>query len=135
MPFLCCLFFPSINHHSSQRSFQTTLFLSSLLLWHLLTSSSLLHNSLDHLLFLNQESSHNLISNSICRHAATISSVDGLLGLGHRGVLARTQGNDTGQGGTSDTTLGTGTSLLGVVVHEVAAGRLDDFDAVGAGVV
>jgi hypothetical protein len=97
-----------------------------------------LKNSLDNLLFFNQESTHNTVSNTVSTTRSTIGSADGLLGLGDRGEFTRTKSLDlhstsefpalsvssttyTSQSFTTVTTTRSLHGLLLVVVNKIAA--------------
>ena len=97
--------------------------------------SRLLENSLDDLLLLNEESTDDLVSNRVGRDATTVSTVNGLVGLGDIGVLSGSQGLNTRKRSTSVTTLGSGTVLLDMVVSKVSTRGLDDLNLVRSGVV
>ena len=114
------------------------LFLGSLLLGLLLRLgllSRLLKDALDDLLLLNKESTDDLLLDSVGRDGTTVSTADGLLGLGDVGVLAGSQSGNTGEGDTSVSTLGASAVLLDMVVTEVATRGLDDLDLVRSRVV
>lgn len=114
------------------------LFLGSLLLGLLLRLgllSRLLKDALDDLLLLNKESTDDLLLDSVGRDGTTVSTADGLLGLGDVGVLAGSQSSNTRKRNTGISTLGAGTVLLDMVVTEVATRGLDDLDLVRSRVV
>ena len=114
------------------------LFLGSLLLGLLLRLgllSGLLKNTLDDLLLLDKESTDDLLLDSVGRDGTTVSTADGLLGLGDVGVLAGSQSSNTRKRNTGISTLGAGTVLLDMVVTEVATRGLDDLDLVRSRVV
>jgi len=114
------------------------LFLGSLLLGLLLRLgllSRLLKDALDDLLLLNKESTDNLLLDSVGRDGTTVSTADGLLGLGDVGVLAGSQSSNTRKRNTGISTLGASTVLLDMVVTEVATRGLDDLDLVRSRVV
>jgi hypothetical protein len=115
------------------------LFLGRLLLLGLLLSlgllSRLLEDTLDDLLLLNKESTDDLLLDRVGRNGTTVSTVNGLLGLGDVGVLAGSQGSNTRKRDTGVSALGAGTVLLDVVVTEVATRGLDDLDLVRSRVV
>ena len=109
------------------------LFLGSLLLGLLLRLgllSGLLKNTLDDLLLLDKESTDDLLLDGVGRDGTTVSTADGLLGLGDVGVLAGSQSSNTRKRNTGISTLGAGTVLLDMVVTEVATRGLDDLDLV-----
>ena len=114
------------------------LFLGSLLLGLLLRLgllSRLLKDALDDLLLLNKESTDDLLLDGVGRDGTTVSTADGLLGLGDVGVLAGSQSSNTRKRNTGISTLGAGTVLLDMVVTEVATRGLDDLDLVRSRVV
>lgn len=114
------------------------LFLGSLLLGLLLRLgllSGLLKNTLDDLLLLDKESTDDLLLDGVGRDGTTVSTADGLLGLGDVGVLAGSQSSNTRKRNTGISTLGAGTVLLDMVVTEVATRGLDDLDLVRSRVV
>lgn len=60
----------------------------------------------------------------------TVRTLNSLLGLADRRVLARAEGLNTGQAGVAVAALGSGSLLANEVVPELATGRLDDATAV-----
>lgn len=95
----------------------------------------LLDNLLDNLLFLNKESTDDLLLDTVTASSATVSTVNGLLGLGGSGVLTGTESGNTGEGDATFTTLGSGAGLLEVKVTELATRGLNNLDLVRSSVV
>lgn len=95
----------------------------------------LLQHSLDNLLLLNQERSDNSLLDTVGASRATVSSLDGLAGLGDVGVLSWSQRGNTGQGNATVATLDLGRLLLDVLGDQLSTWGLDDLDLVGSGVV
>ena len=95
----------------------------------------LLDNLLDNLLFFNEESSNNSFLNTVSTSRPTVSSGDGLLGLGDRSVSSWSQSCDTGKCTTTVTTLWSGCLLLDVLSNKSATWGLDNLDLVRLSVV
>ena len=94
-----------------------------------------LQYSLDDLLFLNQECSHNSLLNTVSTSGSTVCSLNGLVGLGNLSVLSWSQGGDTLQSITTVTTLWSGGLFLDVLSNELSTRGLHHLDLVGSGVV
>lgn len=94
-----------------------------------------LQYSLDDLLFLNQECSHNSLLNTVSTSGSTVCSLNGLVGLGNLSVLSWSQGGDTLQSITTVTTLWSGGLFLDVLSNELSTRGFDHLDLVGSGVV
>jgi hypothetical protein len=60
----------------------------------LLLLLGLLHDLLDNLLLLDQESADDTVTNAVGAAGATVGTLDGLLGAGDLRVLARAKGGD-----------------------------------------
>lgn len=60
----------------------------------LLLLLGLLHDLLDDLLLLDQESADDTVTDAVGAAGATVGTLDGLLGAGDLGVLARAEGGD-----------------------------------------
>jgi hypothetical protein len=67
---------------------------SEMHLFLLLALLLLLQNLLDDLLLLNQESADNAVTDAATASRTTVGTLDGLLGLGDLGVLARAESGD-----------------------------------------
>lgn len=114
----------------------TSLFLRLLLgLLGLGLLSSLLDNLLDNLLFLNKESTDNLVLNAVGAERATVSTVDSLLGVANLRVLSWSQSSETGKSNSTFTALRSGWGLLDVKISKLSTRGLNDLDPVRSGVV
>jgi hypothetical protein len=60
----------------------------------LLASLLLLHDLLDNLLLLDQESADDSVADAVTASGTAVGSLDGLLGLGDLGVLAGAESGD-----------------------------------------
>jgi hypothetical protein len=60
----------------------------------LLLLLGLLHDLLDDLLLLDEESADDTVTDAVGAAGATVGTLDGLLGAGDLGVLARAEGGD-----------------------------------------
>ena len=60
----------------------------------LATLALLLEHLLDDLLLLDQEGTDDAVTNAVTASRATVCALNGLLGLGDLGVLARSEGGD-----------------------------------------
>ena len=60
----------------------------------LLLLLGLLHDLLDDLLLLDQEGADDTVTDAVGAAGATVGTLDGLLGAGDLGVLARAEGGD-----------------------------------------
>lgn len=110
--------------------------LLSILLFSLLGSFGLfLDNSLDDLLFFDQESSNDSFLDGVSRLGTTVGSGNGLLGSGDSSVLSWSQGRDTLQWNTGVTTLWSGSQLLDVLTTQSTTWGLNNLDLVRLGVV
>ena len=94
-----------------------------------------LQHSLDDLLLLNQEGSDDSLLDTVGASGTTVSSLHGLVGLGHLGVLSWSQRRDTWQLAATVTAFDLGSLLLDVLSNQLSAWGLDNLDLVGSGVV
>lgn len=85
---------------ASRNGFVLSLFLPKILkkkvicLFLLLASLLLLHDLLDNLLLLDQESADDSVADTVTASGTAVGSLDGLLGLGDLGVLAGAESGD-----------------------------------------
>lgn len=110
--------------------------LLSILLFSLLGSVGLfLDDSLNDLLFFDQESSNDSFLDGVSRLGTTVGSGNGLLGSRDSGVLSWSQSRDTLQWNTGVTTLWSGSQLLDVLTTQSTTWGLNDLNLVRLGVV
>lgn len=100
-----------------------------------LLGSGFLKDLLYDLLLLDQERTYNAVLDTVGAARTTVSTLNGLLGLGDLGVLAGAESRDSGKLDATVTTLRGSSPLLDVEVTKLSTRGLDDADLVGAGVV
>jgi hypothetical protein len=120
---------PKMRHPCKVLSLKQHLTTTTLLLL------GLLHDLLDDLLLLDQEGADDAVTDAVGAAGATVGTLDGLLGAGDLGVLARAEGGDTRELDAAVTALGGSTPLLDVKVPVLATGGPDNADLVGDRVV
>jgi hypothetical protein len=79
-----------------------------------------LEDLLDNLLFFDQESADNTVSDTVGTTRTTIGTADVLVGLGDSGELTRTESLNTSEGLTTVTTTRSLNRLLLVLVDELS---------------
>ena len=79
---------PKMRHPCNVLSLKQHLTTTTLLLL------GLLHDLLDDLLLLDQEGADDAVADAVGAAGATVGTLDGLLGAGDLGVLARAEGGD-----------------------------------------
>lgn len=79
---------PKMRHPCKVLSLKQHLTTTTLLLL------GLLHDLLDDLLLLDQEGADDTVTDAVGAAGATVGTLDGLLGAGDLGVLARAEGGD-----------------------------------------
>jgi len=120
---------PKMRHPCKVLSLKQHLTTTTLLLL------GLLHDLLDDLLLLDEEGADDAVTDAVGATGATVGTLDGLLGAGDLGVLARAEGGDTRELDAAVTALGGSTPLLDVKVPVLATGGPDNADLVGDRVV
>lgn len=128
----------SVTFYSDTIFWLDNLFLRllSILLFSLLGSVSLfLDDSLDDLLFFDQESSDDSFLDGVSRLGTTVGSGNGLLSSGDGSVLSWSQGSNTLQWNTGVTTLWSGSQLLNMLTTQNTTWGLNNLDLVRLGVV